>query len=244
MDDKADQRPASSAVMTAVAESLALDGFAWVSAEEMGGTTGAAGDWLTGRALPIAGTIWALTCSWLMAAATVGGVSGPSPCGKASRGAKPTSRTIRAATTTPSMAGSRAGFDPVTDAIGAHPATIAILRSCDVLFTGLTRADLRPETWHVEMHQFRIEARPDIEGQPTPEGLHRDGVDWVLVLLVRRENVASGETNITDLQRALVSSFTLTDPMDAALVDDGRVYHGVTRYGHWTLRGPPSATCS
>ncbi len=119
-------------------------------------------------------------------------------------------------------------FDPVTDAVGTHPATTAILTVCDQIFTGLTPPDLRPERWHVEMHQFRIEARPDVEGQPTPEGLHRDGVDWVLVLLVRRENVERGETNITDLQRALVSSFTLTDPMDAALVDDSRVFHGVT----------------
>jgi hypothetical protein len=119
-------------------------------------------------------------------------------------------------------------FEPVTDAIGAHPATTAILSVCNQLFTGLTPPDLRPERWHVEMHQFRIEARPDVEGQPTPEGLHRDGVDWVLVLLVRRENVERGETNITDLQRSLVSSFTLTEPLDAALVDDGRVFHGVT----------------
>ena len=119
-------------------------------------------------------------------------------------------------------------FEPVTDAIGAHPATTAILGVCDALFTGLTTPELRPERWHVEMHQFRIEARPDVEGQPTPEGLHRDGVDWVLVLLVRRENVERGETNITDLQRSLVSSFTLTEPMDAALVDDSRVFHGVT----------------
>jgi hypothetical protein len=119
-------------------------------------------------------------------------------------------------------------FEPITDAIGTHPATTAILSTCDALFTGLTPPDLRPERWHVEMHQFRIEARPDVEGQPTPEGLHRDGVDWVLVLLVRRENVERGETNITDLQKALVSSFTLTEPMDAALVDDSRVFHGVT----------------
>ncbi len=119
-------------------------------------------------------------------------------------------------------------FEPVTDAIASHPATTAILETCGSLFTGLTPPDLRPERWHVEMHQFRIEARPDVEGQPTPEGLHRDGVDWVLVLLVRRENVERGETNITDLQRALVSSFTLAEPMDAALVDDSRVYHGVT----------------
>ena len=119
-------------------------------------------------------------------------------------------------------------FEPVTDAIGTHPATTAILTVCDTLFTGLTPPDLQPERWHVEMHQFRIEARPDVAGQPTPEGLHRDGVDWVLVLLVRRENVERGETNITDLQRSLVSSFTLAEPMDAALVDDSRVFHGVT----------------
>ena len=119
-------------------------------------------------------------------------------------------------------------FEPVTEAIGAHPATTAILTVCDQLFTGLTPPDLRPERWHVEMHQFRIEARPDVEGQPTPEGLHRDGVDWVLVLLARRENVERGETNITDLQRSLVSSFTLAEPLDAALVDDSRVFHGVT----------------
>ena len=78
------------------------------------------------------------------------------------------------------------------------------------------------------MHQFRIEARPGEAGQPTPEGLHRDGVDWVLVLMVRRENVKSGETTIYDLAERPLGSFTLTQPLDAALVDDSRVYHGVT----------------
>jgi hypothetical protein len=58
-------------------------------------------------------------------------------------------------------------FEPVADAIGSHPAATAILTVCDALFTGLTPPDLRPERWHVEMHQFRIEARPDVEGQPT-----------------------------------------------------------------------------
>ena len=92
----------------------------------------------------------------------------------------------------------------------------------------LTPAELRPEAWHVEIHQFRIETRPGQEGRPTPEGMHRDGVDWVLVLMVRRENVASGETTIYDLVRRPLGSFTLTAPLDSALVDDSRVYHGVT----------------
>ncbi len=119
-------------------------------------------------------------------------------------------------------------FDPVTEAIGEHPATLAIIGACDALFTALTPPATRPIIWHVEMHQFRIEARADTEGRPTPEGMHRDGVDWVLVLLVRRENVASGETSIAGTSGAPLGSFMLAEPLDSALVDDARVWHGVT----------------
>ena len=119
-------------------------------------------------------------------------------------------------------------FEPVAEAIGRHPALGAILGTSHALFDRMTPAALRPEAWHVELHQFRIEARPGEAGQPTPEGMHRDGVDWVLVLMVRRENVRSGETTIYDLTRRPLGSFTLTRPLDAALVDDSRVYHGVT----------------
>ena len=78
------------------------------------------------------------------------------------------------------------------------------------------------------MHQFRIEARSGEAGRPTPEGMHRDGVDYVLVLLVGRRNIQSGVTSIHDLDGDKLGSFTLTEPLDAALVDDDRVMHGVT----------------
>ncbi|HEY1299535.1 MAG TPA: 2OG-Fe dioxygenase family protein [Stellaceae bacterium] len=119
-------------------------------------------------------------------------------------------------------------FEPVTDAAADHPALGAILRTCHDLFDRMTPEMVRPEAWHVELHQFRIEARPGEAGRPTPEGMHRDGVDWVLVLMVRRENVASGETTIYDLVKEPLGSFTLAQPLDAAWVDDSRVYHGVT----------------
>ena len=119
-------------------------------------------------------------------------------------------------------------FEPVSDAEGHHPALAAILQTSQRLFDRITPAEVRPAAWHVELHQFRIEAWTGEEGRPTPEGMHRDGVDWVLVLMVRRENVASGETTIYDLVRRPLGSFTLTEPLDAALVDDSRVYHGVT----------------
>jgi len=119
-------------------------------------------------------------------------------------------------------------FEPVTEAAARHPALTAILRTSHALFDRMTQAELRPPAWHLEIHQFRIEARVGQEGRPTPEGMHRDGVDWVLVLMVRRENVASGETTIHDLVKRPLGSFTLTAPLDSALVDDSRVYHGVT----------------
>ncbi len=119
-------------------------------------------------------------------------------------------------------------FEPVADWVGGHPAMGAVLTTCHNLFERLTLPPLRPASWHVETHQFRIETRSDAEGRPTPEGMHRDGVDWVLVLLVNRINIASGETSIGDLAMRPLGSFTLTDPLDAAVTDDNRVYHGVT----------------
>jgi hypothetical protein len=81
---------------------------------------------------------------------------------------------------------------------------------------------------HVEAHQFRIEAHPDHAGRPTPEGRHRDGVDFVLVMLVRRENIVRGTTQIHDVETGSDESFTLATPGDLVVLDDRRVLHGVT----------------
>lgn len=119
-------------------------------------------------------------------------------------------------------------FQPIKDEIGDHPTLQSILRLCFSVFHGLTPPQMRPVSWHVECHQFRIEARVGEDGRPTPEGLHRDGVDWVLVMLVTRRNIAEGVTSIHDNARQLLGRFTLTEPFDSAFVDDSRVYHGVT----------------
>ncbi len=116
-------------------------------------------------------------------------------------------------------------FEPIAPAIGDGHALQTILRWCAELFGRLETA---PTAWRVEVHQFRIEARPEEQGQPTPEGMHRDGVDHVLVLLIHRENIVSGTTTIHGLEREPLGSFTLKAPLDAALVEDARVFHGVT----------------
>jgi hypothetical protein len=115
-------------------------------------------------------------------------------------------------------------FEPIRPEILASRTFEAIMAFTLKLF-----GTLRPGLdWHIECHQFRIEARPDAAGLPTPEGVHRDGVDCVLVLLVNRVNIESGTTTVHGLNDVPLGSFTLVDPLDAALVDDTRVKHGVT----------------
>lgn len=115
-------------------------------------------------------------------------------------------------------------FDPIADAIGSGNVMTTVLGFCRGLFGSMTPA----KAWHVEVHQFRIEARHGAAGQPTPEGMHRDGHNYVLVLMVKRTNIRSGVTSVHDLKGQCLGEFTLTDPLDAAIVDDIRVMHGVT----------------
>ena len=115
-------------------------------------------------------------------------------------------------------------FEPIAPAILEGPTFQRVLSFCLRTFGALSPG----LPWHVECHQFRIEARAGAQGLPTPEGVHRDGVDWVLVMLVARENIASGTTTVHATDGALLGSFTLAAALDAALVDDHRVQHGVT----------------
>jgi hypothetical protein len=115
-------------------------------------------------------------------------------------------------------------FQPVVPAIGDGASMTTVLSFCQRLFDLLGGV----HDWHVEVHQFRIEARTGESGRPTPEGMHRDGVDYVLVLLISRRNIASGVTSVHDLAGRTLGQFTLTNTFDAALVDDARVMHGVT----------------
>ena len=119
-------------------------------------------------------------------------------------------------------------FEPVLDRIALHPMSHALIEIGRTLFAAALSAGARIAAWHVEMHQFRIEAGHDAVGQPTPEGLHRDGVDGVMMMMVGRENIAGGESTIADAARRPLRRATLSEPFDAAFVDDRRVFHGVS----------------
>ena len=83
------------------------------------------------------------------------------------------------------------------------------------------------QPWFVEAHQFRIDTSEGI-GRPTPEGAHRDGVDFVAVFLVDRVGVKGGETRVFDAAGPAGQRFTLTQCWSLLLLDDARVIHEST----------------
>jgi hypothetical protein len=81
--------------------------------------------------------------------------------------------------------------------------------------------------WFIEAHSFRIDTSDGL-GRPTPEGAHRDGVDFVAVVFVGRRGVRGGETRIFEADGPLGVRFTLEQPWTTLLLDDPRVVHEST----------------
>ena len=83
------------------------------------------------------------------------------------------------------------------------------------------------QTWYTEAHQFRIDTTDGI-GRPTPEGAHRDGVNWVAVFMIGRHGIKGGETRVFDMDSPRGQRFTLSEPWSVLLLDDSRVIHETT----------------
>lgn len=83
------------------------------------------------------------------------------------------------------------------------------------------------QQWFIEAHQFRIDASQG-PGRPTPEGPHRDGVDFVALLLIRRGTLRGGVTTIHTLEGETLVQTTLLEPFTLMLLDDNRVAHATT----------------
>ena len=114
-------------------------------------------------------------------------------------------------------------FEPVQSAVMNDPAWQAVLLGLANLLSGLKPVT----TWFVEAHQFRIDTTDGI-GRPTPEGAHRDGVDFVAVFLLDRVGIKGGETRIFDAQGSAGLRFTLTQPWSLLLMNDERMIHEST----------------
>lgn len=114
-------------------------------------------------------------------------------------------------------------FEPIAPTTIAQPAWPQLLQAVGHVCSEIKGA----QPWYVEAHQFRIDTTHGI-GRPTPEGAHRDGVDFVAILLVNRKDVKGGESRIFQAASSNGKRFTLTEPWSMLLLDDMRVIHEST----------------
>jgi hypothetical protein len=117
-------------------------------------------------------------------------------------------------------------FQPMQDDTADAPAWNALLRAVgDVCHAA--RGQDADQPWYLEAHQFRIDTADGI-GRPTPEGAHRDGVDFVAVILIGRHAIKGGETRVFEAQGPNGKRFTMTEPWTMLLLDDAAVIHEST----------------
>ena len=114
-------------------------------------------------------------------------------------------------------------FEPVAAPVMAQPVWHKLLA-----WLGYVASQAQGvQPWFTEVHQFRIDTTDGI-GRPTPEGAHRDGVNWVAVFLVGRHGIKGGETRVFDIDSPRGQRFTLSEPWSLLLLDDQRVIHETT----------------
>ena len=114
-------------------------------------------------------------------------------------------------------------FEPSQAQLTSNPAWQSLLLGLARVLSSVKQAS----TWFVEAHQFRIDTTDGI-GRPTPEGAHRDGVDFVAVFLLNRVGIKGGETRIFDAHGSAGLRFTLTEPWSLLLMNDERMIHEST----------------
>ena len=114
-------------------------------------------------------------------------------------------------------------FEPIEDNVTTASAWTHLIAGFGRLFAQVQAVD----KWFVEAHQFRINTAGGV-GRPTPEGAHRDGVNFVVVMLVARHGVKGGETRVFDANGPQGVRFVMLEPLTALLLDDARVIHETT----------------
>lgn len=82
--------------------------------------------------------------------------------------------------------------------------------------------------WQINVHQNRSKTTPETPADLTPEGIHQDGHEYVIISVLKRTNVTGGEMRLwpspdqTPVWRGTLSAG------DAAILDDRRLFHDVT----------------
>ncbi|MFC6094015.1 2OG-Fe dioxygenase family protein [Saccharothrix lopnurensis] len=101
-------------------------------------------------------------------------------------------------------------------------------------FTPLIRAGMEglgldeSEDWQINVHQNRTRAEGDRVGPLTPEGVHHDGHEFVMIAILRRNNVGGGKTRLWRPGADAPFWDGTLEAGQAVLLDDRALQHDVT----------------
>ena len=100
------------------------------------------------------------------------------------------------------------------------------------MFTALVRAfqnfcALRPGD-DLAVHQIRTTCSPESSGNPAPEGIHRDGTNFVCIYSVDRDNVQGGKTHLYTRRNENPVFDKALSPGELLLVNDRKFFHFTT----------------
>jgi hypothetical protein len=84
------------------------------------------------------------------------------------------------------------------------------------------------EDWQINVHQYRTRATPEKPGELTPEGIHQDGHEFVMIAVLSRHNVSGGVTRLWRLgaDEPFWTGTILAG--QAILLDDRAIAHDAT----------------
>ncbi|WP_087026210.1 2OG-Fe dioxygenase family protein [Thaumasiovibrio subtropicus] len=116
-------------------------------------------------------------------------------------------------------------FEPLEESFKQDPVLLGLVELLAEMFDARWGEKVN---WRVRFHPYRILATAGGQGEPTPEGLHRDGVTYITSVMVKRHNVVGGKTTITDANRQFLDEFVLSQPLDVMAADDETTMHQVT----------------
>nr|WP_231988748.1 2OG-Fe dioxygenase family protein [Mycobacterium sp. 1274761.0] len=115
-------------------------------------------------------------------------------------------------------------FEPLTAAFAKDPLLHRLLTFLGGIAITLDDAAV----WSAKVTPFRVLSTAGGAGDPTPEGLHRDGVTLVTSLLIGRENASGGQSTVCDPSGTPLLQTTLREPGTMLVGDDRCTLHRVS----------------
>lgn len=116
-------------------------------------------------------------------------------------------------------------FEPLTDRFVTSPILERLLCLMSDIYDAV---EGQATKWNIRLHPYRIIADDFEAGQPTPEGLHRDGVTYIASMMINRNNVMGGMTTITDANQNELECLMLDKTFDIVMADDSETMHEVS----------------